>query len=146
MSGVKYWEIIADNLSKAGWSWGCVSAVDSNGRTVWIADAHRDGKRFVVRADGKLTAFVELESAIHDATALNRSPASRGYINKDEMKKLLAIGVGAIVVGVLGAIFLPVHVRVENREDELARQERELVQRIANEKRIDLDSVPSPTP
>src|SRR6266516_2501099 len=24
---VKYWEIIADNLSKAGWSWGWVSAV-----------------------------------------------------------------------------------------------------------------------
>jgi hypothetical protein len=38
---MKYWEIIADNLSKAGWSWGCVSAVDSNGRTIWIADAHR---------------------------------------------------------------------------------------------------------
>jgi hypothetical protein len=32
---------------------------------IWIADAHRgDGKRFVVRADEKLTAFVELESAI----------------------------------------------------------------------------------
>jgi hypothetical protein len=30
-------EIIADNLSKAGWSWGCVSAVDSNRRTIWIA-------------------------------------------------------------------------------------------------------------
>jgi len=28
---VKYWEIIADNLSKAGWSWGSISAVDSNG-------------------------------------------------------------------------------------------------------------------
>src|SRR6266566_6044481 len=27
------WEIIADNLSKASWSWGCVSAVDSSGRT-----------------------------------------------------------------------------------------------------------------
>jgi hypothetical protein len=27
---LKYWEIIADNLSKAGWSWGCVSGVDSN--------------------------------------------------------------------------------------------------------------------
>jgi hypothetical protein len=67
-------------------------------------------------------------------------------ITKDEMKKLLAIGVGAIVAGVLGAILLPVHVHVENREDELARQERELVQRIANEKRIDLDSAPSPTP
>ena len=63
---MKYWEIIADNLSKAGWSWGCVSALDSEGRTIWIADAHcDDGKRFVVRADEKLTAFVELESAIH---------------------------------------------------------------------------------
>jgi hypothetical protein len=61
---VKYWEIIADNLSAAGWSWGCVSAIDRNGRTIWIADAHRDdGKRFVVRADEKLTAFLELESA-----------------------------------------------------------------------------------
>ena len=43
---MKYWEIIADNLSKAGWSLGYVSAIDSNGRTFWIADAHRgDGKR-----------------------------------------------------------------------------------------------------
>ena len=61
---MKYWETIADNLSKGGWSWGCVSAIDLRGRTIWIADAHRDnGKRFVVRADEKLTAFVELESA-----------------------------------------------------------------------------------
>jgi hypothetical protein len=65
---VKYWEIIADNLGKAGWSLGCVSAIDSNGRTIWIADAHRgDGKRFVVRADEKLTAFMELESAMRGA-------------------------------------------------------------------------------
>jgi hypothetical protein len=43
------WEIIADNLSEIGWSWGCVSAIDSNGRTIFVADAHRDdGKRFVV--------------------------------------------------------------------------------------------------
>jgi len=34
--GMKDWEVIADNLSKAGWSWGCVSAVDSMGRTIWI--------------------------------------------------------------------------------------------------------------
>jgi hypothetical protein len=62
---VKYWEIIADNLSKAGWSWGGISGVDSNGRTIFVADAHRgDGNRFVVRADEKLTAFVELEAAI----------------------------------------------------------------------------------
>ena len=66
----RYWEIIADNLSKAGWSWGCVSAIDSNGRTIWIADAHRDdGKRFVVRADEKLTAFVELEAGRRDGSS-----------------------------------------------------------------------------
>jgi hypothetical protein len=32
----EYWENVADNLSKAGWGWGCVSAIDSNGRTVWM--------------------------------------------------------------------------------------------------------------
>src|SRR5438552_11481746 len=47
---MKYWEIIAANLSKAGWSWGCVSAVHSDRRTIFAADAHRDdGKRFIVR-------------------------------------------------------------------------------------------------
>src|SRR6266508_827326 len=57
--------IIADKLSKAGWSWGCISAVDCNGRTIWIVDAHRDtGKRFVVRSDERLAAFLELESVI----------------------------------------------------------------------------------
>jgi hypothetical protein len=62
---MKYWEIIADDLSKAGWSWGRVSAVNSDGRTIWIADAHRDdGKRFVVRAEEGLTAFLELEAEI----------------------------------------------------------------------------------
>jgi hypothetical protein len=43
-----------------------VSAVDRNGRTIWIVDAHRDGKRFVVHAEEKLTAFVELERAIYE--------------------------------------------------------------------------------
>jgi hypothetical protein len=62
---VRYWEIIADNLKKGGWSLGWVSAVDSEGRTIWIVDANGgDGKRFVVRADEKLTAFLELEAAI----------------------------------------------------------------------------------
>jgi hypothetical protein len=32
----------ADKLSKAGWSLGWVSAIDSEGRTLWIVDAHRD--------------------------------------------------------------------------------------------------------
>jgi hypothetical protein len=51
--------------AKAGWSWGWVSTVDSRGANNLNADAHRDdGKRFVVRADEKLTAFLDLESAI----------------------------------------------------------------------------------
>ena len=54
-------EIIGDNLHKAGWSWGWVSALDVEGQTIWIVDAHRNnGKRSVVRADEKLSAFVEL--------------------------------------------------------------------------------------
>jgi len=64
---LKYWEAIADKLSKAGFSWGCVSAIDSKGRTLWIVDAHRDdGKRFVVRSDEMLSAFLELERITHE--------------------------------------------------------------------------------
>ena len=43
--------------------------VDSNGRTIWIADAHRgDRKRFIVHADDKLSAFVELERQVLTVT------------------------------------------------------------------------------
>jgi hypothetical protein len=67
-TNTREWEIIGDNLSEAGWSWGCVAAVDSQGRTMFTVDAHRDGKHFVVRADEKLTAFLELESATREPT------------------------------------------------------------------------------
>ena len=75
---VDYW-IIAHNFSKAGWSWALpqerIETGDNFGlwpqsaRTpdalLWHADARRgDGKRFVVRAEEKLTAFVELEATI----------------------------------------------------------------------------------
>jgi hypothetical protein len=63
-----YWEIIPDKLSKAGWSLGWVSAVDPEGRTIWIADAHRDdGKRFIVTADEKLRAFLELQRVTRES-------------------------------------------------------------------------------
>jgi hypothetical protein len=35
-------KFIADNLSKAGWSFGWVSAVDAHGQTIFVADAHCD--------------------------------------------------------------------------------------------------------
>ena len=54
---------------KAGWSLGWVSAVDSEGRTIWIVDAdRRDGKRFIVHADERLSAFVELERQVLTVT------------------------------------------------------------------------------
>ena len=55
-----YWEIIVDDLTKAGWSWRlrCSAGFQR-------ADNRRDdGKRFIVRADERLTAFLELRSAI----------------------------------------------------------------------------------
>ena len=43
--------------------YGDVHLNDSSGRALFTADAHRsDGKRFIVTADEKLTAFLELES------------------------------------------------------------------------------------
>jgi hypothetical protein len=46
--------------AKPGWSWCWVSAVDCDGRTIWIANAHRtDGKHFITRADQNGIAFVK---------------------------------------------------------------------------------------
>jgi hypothetical protein len=60
-----YWEIIAHNLSKAGWNCGCISSTDHKGQQFWVVAAERDGAgRFTVRADEKLTASLELERAI----------------------------------------------------------------------------------
>ena len=59
---------ITASCERLSWSWGCVSAVDSCGRTIFVADAHRgDEKRFVVRADEKLRAFLELQRVTREA-------------------------------------------------------------------------------
>jgi hypothetical protein len=51
-----------------------VSLKIANERTIWIADAHRNnGERFVVRANEKLTAFLELETAIRATNRLKNS-------------------------------------------------------------------------
>jgi hypothetical protein len=57
------------DLAKPGGGLGWVSALDVEGRTIWIVDAHGYGKRFIVRADEILTAFVELQRAIHEFVA-----------------------------------------------------------------------------
>jgi len=47
---------------------GLPLAIDCNGRTIWIANAHGDDdQRFVVHADEKLTAFLELEKVTRES-------------------------------------------------------------------------------
>jgi hypothetical protein len=51
------------------WGWGYVSGLDSDGQAIWFVDAHRDdGRRFIVNADEKLSAFVELERQVLTVT------------------------------------------------------------------------------
>jgi hypothetical protein len=61
---MKYWEIIADKLSVAGYTWGYSDAVTREGWR-YVVDAHRgDGRRFIVQSDELLTAFLELEATL----------------------------------------------------------------------------------
>jgi hypothetical protein len=64
MPPMKYWEVIADKLTAAGWSWGYCSAVTRQGWR-WIVDANRgDGHRYIIHSDELLSAFLELERVI----------------------------------------------------------------------------------
>ena len=57
---MKYWEMIADQLHAEGWSYGIAEHFTQQG-FLYCVDAHRDGKRFIVKADDLLTAFLSLE-------------------------------------------------------------------------------------
>ena len=57
---MKYWEIIADKLHSAGWSWGYCSAVTRDGWR-WIVDTHReDGRGYIVHSDKLLKEALHL--------------------------------------------------------------------------------------
>jgi hypothetical protein len=61
---MNYWEIMADNLSKAGWSWDYFSA-NTRDHWRWIVYAHcDDGRRFIVHSDKLLSAFLDLEATL----------------------------------------------------------------------------------
>jgi hypothetical protein len=57
---MKYWEIIADRLHADGRLWGIAEHLTTHGLLCCV-DAHRDGKRFIVKADDLLIAFLSLE-------------------------------------------------------------------------------------
>jgi hypothetical protein len=59
---VEDWEIITENLQRAGWNCGCISSTDQEGRQFWVVAAERgDAERFIVHSDEMLTAFLELQ-------------------------------------------------------------------------------------
>ena len=75
---VKYWEIIADNLSKAGWNSDSISSTDREGRQFWVVAAERkDAGRFIVHAEDKLSAFLELESTTRKNAVDTLSPFAK---------------------------------------------------------------------
>src|SRR5947209_20019959 len=56
----------ADRLHAEGWSYGIAEHLTKHG-FLFCVNEHRDGKRFIVKADDLLTAFLSLE---REATAL----------------------------------------------------------------------------
>jgi hypothetical protein len=66
---MKYWEIIADNLSEAGRSWGCVShdAVSTGKRSGLLTLIAVVESASLSTGDEKLTAFLKVESAFRAA-------------------------------------------------------------------------------
>jgi hypothetical protein len=56
--------------------YGCITSMDSHGRNIVVVDADRgDGKRFVVHADKKLTAFLEVEFSDANVKPAVNSPS-----------------------------------------------------------------------
>jgi hypothetical protein len=49
-------------------AWAGSQVSNREARTIWIVDAHRYGKRFIVHADEILSAFVELEREVLTVT------------------------------------------------------------------------------
>jgi hypothetical protein len=64
LAAVKNWEIVADNLSKAGWSWAVFRPlIVRGGQSGLLTLTATENVSSCVRADEKLTAFLELELA-----------------------------------------------------------------------------------
>ena len=77
---MKYWEIIADRLHAGGWSYGIAEHLTRRG-LLFCVDAHRDGKRFIVKADDLLTAFLSLERDVIESKEANENKTRQNGIS-----------------------------------------------------------------
>src|SRR5947209_15528089 len=66
----------ADRLHAEGWSYGIAEHLTKHG-LLFCVDAHRDGKRFIVKADDLLTAFLSLERDLIAPKALTGTRCAR---------------------------------------------------------------------
>ena len=76
-----YWEIVADNLKKRGWTYGYVSTVDSQGRTIWIVAAYRGARRPKCKSgafNASLPEALAARSSIVLGFVLERAHGSNG--------------------------------------------------------------------
>jgi len=88
MPPIQYWEIVAQKLSAADWSWGC-SAVTPHGWR-WIVYAYRgDGRRFIVESDELLTTFLESDSTRCRSLFSRDSPRDSRRTGRIEVWKFL---------------------------------------------------------
>ena len=72
-------------------SWGMTTATDAQARTLFVVDAHRDdGRRFVVRSDELLTAFLELERETGNSSPPRRSAHQLFPFSEAALKTKLA--------------------------------------------------------
>jgi len=77
---MNYWEIIADRLHAQGWSYGIAEHLTKHG-LLFCVDAHRDGKRFIVKADDLLTAFLSLERDVIESKEANENKMRQNGIS-----------------------------------------------------------------
>ena len=61
MPPMKYWEIVADKLAAAGWSWGIVAP---SHRMAGVGLLTHIAKVYVVESDELPSAFLELEATL----------------------------------------------------------------------------------
>src|SRR5258705_3273997 len=61
--------LTAENLNKAGWSWDCISATNSNGRTIWIVDALALRSPYTCGIDGRWVTHRTTSEGTHACTS-----------------------------------------------------------------------------
>lgn len=72
-----YADIHARDLANAGWSYGFTSYRTRDGRKMVVADAHKDGMRYVVHAESLGAAMLELKcQALNGERRLPEVPSS----------------------------------------------------------------------